>query len=133
MMFYTVGSVSRTLLGSCFQAFDATGSKSSPFHYEKPDLLCQWETIRRVVSDPANNPLSVCFAVRGRTHARTHRLLCHAEDSLALGNAYFWKTMTGKQRDLYCGEARDASLLVFPAYFRLTDSASGLLKQCFAC
>lgn len=102
-------------------------------------------TMRNQTSFVSGKQSAVLFRIRptirflcalqyaGRTHARTHRLLCHVEDSLALGNAYFWKTMTGKQRDLYCGEARDASLLVFPAYFRLTDSASGLLKQCFAC
>lgn len=93
MVFYTVGSVSRTLLGSRFQAFDATGSKSSPFHYEKPDLLCQWETIRRVVSDPANNPLSVCFAVRGRTHTRAH-----TGSSVTQKTVWLWETrIFGKQ------------------------------------
>lgn len=38
----TVGSVGlRSLLGSCFSSFEATGSKLSPFQYGKPDLFCQ--------------------------------------------------------------------------------------------
>lgn len=51
--------------GFCFQSFEATGSKSAPFHYEKPDLLCQWETICCVVSGAGQQCV---FCVRCSAH-----------------------------------------------------------------
>lgn len=69
-MIILLSAQSAALLGSCFSSSEATGSKSSLFQYEKLDLFCQWETIRCVVLDPANNRYLCALQFAG-THART--------------------------------------------------------------
>lgn len=92
---FAVCSASCTLSenGFCFQPFEATGSKSAPLHYEKPDLLCQWETICSVVLALANKAFfCVLCGTQLHMHRQTHShempppLLYHMEDHLALGN-----------------------------------------------
>lgn len=125
--------------GFCFQSFEATGSKSALFHHEKPDLLCQWETICCAVSGPANNAFSVCSGVHKRAyiltymHKHTHPpppLICHVEDDLALGNTCFWKTKwrQSNKKILVQWEAPYATSSVFCPYFLLTSAVyfSGL-------
>ena len=93
---FAVCSASCTLslrMASVSSLFEATGSKSASLHYEKPDLLCQWETICSVVLALANKAFfCVLCGTQLHMHRQTHShkmpppLLCHMEDHLALGN-----------------------------------------------
>lgn len=115
-----VNNISAVCSASCFssfsQSFEATGSKSALFRYEKPDLLCQWETICCVVSGLADNAISVCAVVHKRTRMHTH----HPHSSVTWKSIWLWGiNIFGRQNDdsqtrkALCSEAPYAASSVF--------------------